>query len=175
MLVGAVVQAREHRPAATGFAHLVEAVALVEAQGRVVRLDAQRDLLEAVLLRLREQRREQLLAVAPAAARRNDCDRQLRRLLVDEAVARLTLFEEPVPRRSDVACIAVRNHGGVAGAAPAHDVTLYRALHGVLRRALAPVVRVMEHVAEKACVVPAARANHETRSCASWIRFPSGS
>src|SRR4029453_13491181 len=97
MLVGLVVQPRQHGPGSAGFADLAEAVAFVQAKRRVVRLDAQRDLLEAVLLRLRKERREPLPSVAPAATRRHDGDRQLRRLLVDEAVARLTLFEEPVP------------------------------------------------------------------------------
>src|SRR6188472_2043322 len=99
MLVAVVVQPRQHRPAAAALADLVEAVAFVQAKRWIVRLDAQGDLLEAVELRLREERGEQLLAVASAAARRDDGDRQLRGPLVDEPVARLALLEQPVPRR----------------------------------------------------------------------------
>jgi hypothetical protein len=43
-------------------------VTLVEPQRGIVRLDAERDLPEAVALRLREEAREQLVAVALAAA-----------------------------------------------------------------------------------------------------------
>src|SRR4051812_30892074 len=100
MLVARVVKLRQHRPAAAALADLLEAVALVEPQRGIVRLDAERDLLEAVLLRLREQGRQQLLAVASAAARGHDGDRQLGRPLVHEAVAGLALLEQAVPRRT---------------------------------------------------------------------------
>src|SRR6266498_622017 len=175
MLVGAVVEARQHGPAAAALADLAEAVALVEAQRRVVRLDAERDLPETVPFRLREQGSEQLFAVALPTPRRHDGDRQLGRLLVDEAVARLALLEEPVPRGTDVSGVVVGDHGGVAGAAPAHDVALHGSLHRIQRCVLAPVVRVVEHVAQEARVVATTGADHETRSCASWMRLPSGS
>src|SRR5436190_23894961 len=100
MLVALVVQPRQHRPAAAALADLVEAVAFVEPERWIVRLDAERDLLEAVLLGLCEEGGEQLLAVASAATRGDDGDRQLRRSLVDEAVARLALLEQAVPRRA---------------------------------------------------------------------------
>src|SRR5262245_47429459 len=192
MLVGVAVQLRHHGPGAAALADLLEAVALVEPKSRVVGLDAERDLLEPVALRLREQAAEKLVAVALAAARRHDGDRQLGRLFVDEAVAGLALLEEPVPGGADVAGIAVRDHRGVAGPAPAPHVPLDGALHRILRHVLAPVVRVVEHVAEKARVVAAAGANHgaslnrsvrnrrfraygPTRSWANWMRLPSGS
>src|SRR5205085_11954870 len=175
MLVGSVVQARQHGPRAAALADLAEAVPLVEAESGIVGLDAERDLVEAVLLRLREQADEQLLAVALATARRHDRDREFGRLLVDEAVARLPLLEQPVPGGADVAGVGVRDHGGVAGPAPAHHVALHRSLGGIDGRVLAPVVRVVEHVAQEAGVMPAARADHVTRSCASWILLPSGS
>src|SRR5438132_4135217 len=91
MLVAGLVELREHRPRAARLTDLAEAVALVETQRGIVRLDAERDLREAGLARLLEQRAEQLVAEALPAARRDDGDRQLRCLLVDEAVARLAL------------------------------------------------------------------------------------
>ena len=57
----------------------------------------------AVGARAVEQRRQQLVADALAAAARHDGDRQLGRLLVDEAVAGLGGREEPVPRGADAA------------------------------------------------------------------------
>src|SRR5438093_1222527 len=107
MLVTRVVEARKHGPGAAALADLVEAVPLVQPERGIVRLDAERDLREAILLRLREQARQQLLAEALAAPRRHHGDRELGRLLVDEAVARLPLFEQAVPRRADVARIVV--------------------------------------------------------------------
>src|SRR3954454_7049078 len=162
MLVGGVVQPRQHRPRAAAFADLAEAVALVEAERGIVRLDAERDLLEPVLLCLREQAHEKLLSIALATARRDDRDRELRRPLVDEPVARLPLLEQAVPGRADVARVRVRDHRGVTRSAPAHHVALHRALGWIHRRVLAPVVRVVEHVAEEARIVPATWANHGT-------------
>src|SRR3954447_2988891 len=164
MLVGRVVQGCEHRPAAAALADLSEAVALVEPERRVVRLDAERDLLEAVLLRLREQRCQQLLPIPSAAARGHDGDRQLGRPLVDEAVARLAFLEQAEPRRTDVAGLAVGDHRRVARPTPAHDIALDGALGRILRDALAPVERVVEHVAEEARVVAAAGTDHGAES-----------
>src|SRR2546421_209442 len=177
MLVARFVQTRHHGPRASALSDLAEAVALVEPQRRIVRLHAQRDLFETVVARLRKQRFEQLVAEALPAAGRDDGDRKLGRLLVDEAVARLLLLEQPVPRRADVSSLVAGDHGGVAGPAEVHDVALHRTFQGVLvRHSLTPVIRVVEHVAEEARVVSAPGSNHgETRSCASWTRLPSGS
>ena len=81
-------EALEHREGAVVVAHLLEAVPLVEADGGGIVLDAQRDARVAVRARPLEQAVEQLLADALAAAAGDDRDRQLGRLLVDEAVAR---------------------------------------------------------------------------------------
>src|SRR5215208_3265043 len=175
MLVGVVVQPRQHGPRAATLSDLAETVPLVKAEGGVVGLDAERDLLEAVLLRLREETHEELLAVTLAAARRYDGDRKLGRLLVHEPVARLPLLEQAVPGGTDVARAGICDHSRVARPSPAHHVALDRPLAGIHRRVLAPVVGVVEHVAEEARVVTAAGANHGTRSCASWILLPSGS
>src|SRR5262245_31714899 len=160
MLVTVVVEPRHHGPAAAALADLLEAVALVEAESGVVGLDAERDLPEAVLLRAREQAAQELVSVALAAARGDNGDRQLRRLLVDEAVARLALLEQAVPGRADVARVAVSDDGRIARPAPAHDVALDRALRGIHRRVLAPVVRVVQHVAKEARVVAATGTDH---------------
>ena len=71
---------------------LLEAEALVEADRRVVAIDAQAEPPEAVApWRDVDQAVEQLLAEPAATAARDDRDRQLGRLLVHEAVARLAL------------------------------------------------------------------------------------
>src|SRR4029079_11210789 len=86
-----------HHPRARPLARLGEAVVLVQADRRVVGLDAEADLAVAGCPRPLEQGGEQLLAEAAASAAGDDRDRQLRRLLVDEPVAGLVLLEEPVP------------------------------------------------------------------------------
>src|SRR5207248_690003 len=118
-----------------------------------------------------EERLEQLLACALAAPARDDRDRQLRRLLVDESEARLVLGEEPVPRSAVLVWPFERDHPRVALAPPVLHVAVDRAL-GVLREP--PVIRVPEHVAKEADVVDPDRPEHQS-SCASWTRFPSGS
>src|SRR5262249_39229960 len=105
-------------------------------------------------------------------------DRQLRRLLVDEAVARLALLEQAVPGRADVARVAVGDDGRIARPAPAHDVALDRALRGIHRRVLAPVVRVVQHVAKEARVVAATGTDHSAdlsaKSSISRLNTPDG-
>src|SRR5206468_4648928 len=86
-----------HDQSATVLPDSDESVPLVEVQRRVVGLDAEADRGVALPARLLEQRFEQLLAVPLAAAARDNRDRQLRRLLVHEAVARPRSRKESVP------------------------------------------------------------------------------
>src|SRR5579864_4211291 len=90
----------------------------------LVGVGAEADGLEAVRARQVEERLEQLLARALAATARHDGDRQLRRLLVDEAEAGLVRSEEAIPGGA----VRVRAfHGddaGVAGAPPVADVAV---------------------------------------------------
>src|SRR5579862_29884 len=135
-------------------------------------IGAEADRRPALGLRALEEGLEQLLPDALAAAARDDGDRQLRRLLVDEAEARLVGGEHAVPRGA----VRVRAfHGddaGVALASPVADV----AVDGPLRvLAHPPVVRVAEHVAEEARVLSVGGPKHGQSSCASCTRFPSGS
>src|SRR5947208_3088753 len=87
---------QDHRHCMRVLAHRLESETLV------VRLllgrRAQTDRAVAVGAGAVEQRLEQLLARPLPAARRNDRDRHLRRLLVDEPEAGLVRREEPVPR-----------------------------------------------------------------------------
>ncbi len=99
---------------------------------------------------MREQGLEQFLAGALAAPARDDGDRQLRRLLVDEAEARLGPREHPVPRCSVGVRPLERQDPGVACPAPVLHVAVHRPLR-VLRKA--PVVGVPQHVAKEADVV----------------------
>ena len=60
----------------------------------------------------------------------------------------------------------------LAGPAPVLDV----AVHGPLAVLVKPpVVRVAQHVPQEPDVPQLDRAQHRYSSCASWIRFPSGS
>ena len=77
----------EHRDGVVALADLLEAVALVELdRARVGAVDAERDRGVAVRPRPLEQRVDERPADALAARVRDDGDRQLRRLLVDEPV-----------------------------------------------------------------------------------------
>src|SRR4051812_8372485 len=76
-----------HRDGAVVFLQPLEAVAFVQADGRAVLLDAERDRDVAVGSRALEQRIQQLGAEARAALARDDRDRELGCLLVHEAVA----------------------------------------------------------------------------------------
>src|SRR5439155_12874721 len=107
-----------HRPCAIPLVELGEAVALVEADRRAVLRDAKRDRLVALRSRSREQGVHQLASEAAAAPAGNDGDRELGRLLVDEAVAGRVAPEEPVPGGADREALVERDHGGVAGASP---------------------------------------------------------
>src|SRR5438105_2268076 len=91
-----------------------------------------------------EQRLQQLSAGALAATARHDGDRQLRRLLVDEAEPRLVRREEPVPGGAVRMRPVHRDDPGVAGPAPVPHVAVDRAF-GLLGES--PVIRVAEHVA----------------------------
>src|SRR5581483_2451000 len=165
------VQRCQHHRRPGPLAHLRESVVLVEVDRRIVGLDAEADPREAVLARGVEQRAEQLLAEPPAALAGDDRDRQLRRLLVDEAVARLVLLEEPVPGGADGLELVDRDQGVVAAAAPAGDV----ALEGDVGLGAPPrVVRVTEHVPQERQILRP-RGPDQPISSVSWIRFPSGS
>src|SRR5579862_5262678 len=124
-------------------------------------IGAEADRRPALGLRSLEEGLEQLLPDALAAAARDDGDRQLRRLLVDEAEARLVGGEHAVPRGA----VRVRAfHGddaGVALASPVADV----AVDGPLRvLAHPPEVRVAEHVAEEARVLSVGGPKHRPES-----------
>src|SRR5689334_11739022 len=94
----------------------LEAEALVV--GRLLRCGAQAHLRVALLARSCEQRVEKLLARALASARRDDCDRHLGRLLVDEAEARLLRSEEAEPGGAVSMRSLEREHTCVAATAP---------------------------------------------------------
>src|SRR5215203_1975888 len=83
----------DHRRRVPSLVDGPEAEALVEPDRGVVLLHAEAQAAEAVLLRARDQRLEHLLAQSPPAPAGNDRDRQLRSLLVDEAVTRLVSLE----------------------------------------------------------------------------------
>src|SRR5581483_1544206 len=162
-----------HDVRACALADPLEPVLLVEMDRRVVRLDAQAQLLVALCARLVDQLREQLAAEALPAPARHDRDRQLGRVLVDEPVARLVRVEQPVPRRADRLEAVDRYERGVARPAPAGDVALER---DVGLGSPARVVGVPEHVAEEGEVLRPGGPDHGTcTSSVSWMRFPSGS
>src|SRR5205085_5772055 len=130
-------------------------------------------------LRALQEAGHQLVPEAFAAAARDDGDRQLRRLLVDEAEARLLAREEAVPRGPDRVRVVERDEPLVARPAPVEDVAGNRQVAAL---AHPPVVGVAEHVAEEADVPwprgadhrrkdrPSSRAAHgsATSACASW-------
>src|SRR4051794_39644421 len=113
-----------------GLPHGLEAEALVV--GRLSRGGAEGDGRVAVLPRAGEKCLEQLLACALAAPARDDRDRQLRRLLVDEPEARLVLREEAIPRSAVFVRPFECEHPRVALAPPVLHVAVDRTL-GVLR------------------------------------------
>src|SRR5687767_5955032 len=98
---------RSERPAhgdavAAVLAEAFEAVLLVERQQWiVVARDAQAQRAVALGTRPVDQRLEERFAEPPAATARNNRDRELRRLLVHEPVARMAAVEQPVPRGPD--------------------------------------------------------------------------
>src|SRR5919198_4557982 len=136
-----------------------EAVLLVEReQGVVASLDTEAQRRVALGLRALAEGVEKRFADPAAAATRNDGDRELGRLLVDEAVSRVVATEKAVPRGADRKAVLDRDQDGVARPPPTLDIAGDRArlLAGA---ALAPVVGVVEHVAEEADILPASAAN----------------
>src|SRR5207244_3953557 len=121
----------------------LETVALV--QPGVVGLGAEADRRLPFVARPLQQCLQQLAAQAAAAPSGNDGDRELRRLLVDEAEARLARREEAVPGGSD-GPVLPRDQARVAGTAEVVDVAGNRQI-GI--HVQAPVVRVLEHVAKE--------------------------
>ena len=110
------------------FSSTDEPVLLVEGdERRVLPLDAEAERAVAVGARALAERLEERLADPTAAPARHDRDRELRRLLVDEAVARRVAPEEPVPRRADREPVVDRDEHRVARPPPALDVARRRA------------------------------------------------
>src|SRR6266496_3823279 len=136
--------------------------------GRVVLGDAEADRAEAVLTRAVEQTAQKLVAVAAAPAARDDRDRELRRLLVDEAEARVLPREQPIPGGADRHELVEDDQRTVAGAAPAVDVAGQRGLLVPHRRP--PVEGVAEHVAEERDVARAAGSDHRREFTAAGAR-----
>src|SRR5579884_4413904 len=167
---GSALEVGDHRHGSVLAPELFEAVLLVEAG--LAQLGAEADLREALVARPREQRLEELAARAAAAVARHDGDRQLGRLLVDEAEAGGRGRKQPVPGRPVGVRAREGDDAGVAAPSPVLDVAVDRQV-GI---AEPPVVGVAEHVAEEAHVLLVDRPQHYGRSsCASWIRLPSGS
>src|SRR2546421_9469235 len=113
---------------------------------RIVLRDAEADRLEAVLAGTVQQPAERLVAVPPAAAARDDRDRELWGLLVDEPEAGVILREQAVPGRADRDELVEDDQRPVTGAAPAVDVPGQRRL--LVAHRGPPVEGVAEHVAE---------------------------
>jgi hypothetical protein len=142
---------------------LPEAEALVEADRRVVVLDAEAEPAEAVALRPRDQRLQHLLAEAAAAPAGDDRDRQLGRVLVDEAVARLVLLEQAGPRGADRKAFVERDDARVALPAPRHHVSV-DGLLVLAGRHLTAVEGVVEHVAQETNVARLHSPDHRRNS-----------
>jgi hypothetical protein len=136
----------------------VKAVPLVELRHPL--LGTQADPGMAFLPGLLKQRGHQLAAEPSAATARDDGDRQLGRLLVDEAETRSRGREEAVPRSSDRTRLP-RHEPGVARTTPVVHVPGDR-LVGILVET--PVVGVLEHVAEEADVLWPGLADHVSES-----------
>src|SRR5204862_7588951 len=98
-----------------------EPVPLAQLHRRAVGLDAQADLLVPVRAGTVEQCGQQLVAEALPPAARHDRDRQLRRLLADEAVARRRSLEQAVPRGTDRLKAVDEDERGIARPPPAVD------------------------------------------------------
>src|SRR3954447_5464130 len=88
----------------------------------VVFRHAEADRLEAVLAGTVQQPAEKLMAVTPAAAARDDRNRELWRLLVDEPETGVILREQAVPRPAGAANLGEKERRPAAGAPPAVDV-----------------------------------------------------
>src|SRR4029450_3787034 len=156
----ALTELGPHRGRPVALVHLREAVPLIQVYRGAVRRDAEADRPVPLRAGAREQRVHQLAAKAVAALAGDDRDRELRRLLVDEPVARRRLFEQAVPRRADREALVERDHGRIAGTAPVLHVAHRMQPALVLVFAGAPVVRVPQHVAEEAGVLRRAPADH---------------
>ena len=163
-------EVEEHAPLAVTRLELDVADPLVQALRRVVAVDAQGDAGQAVAPCPFVHRVEQLLADTAPAVPVGDRDRELGRLLVDEAVAVLVLGEEAAPGRADELSVLLRDDGGIARPAPAavvdHDQLVRE--HELARRQLSvssPVERGVEHLAEEVQLVAAELADlHRPRA-----------
>src|SRR6476646_9906470 len=114
---------------------------------RVVTCDAEAERAMAVGPRPVAQGVEKRLPDAESTTARDDGDRELGRLVVDEAVPGLILAEEPVPGRAHGEGLVDGDEGGVSGPPPSLHVPGNRP-EAVAGAPLAPVVGVVEHVAE---------------------------
>src|SRR5215211_7487493 len=151
-------QVEAHRPGAVGLLDLLEPLFLEDVHGGAVVGDAEAEAFVALLAREVDERREELGADPVATPARHDRDRNLRRLLVDEAEAGLVVVEQPVPRGPDGKAALQCDHGGIAASPPPGDVAPER---GVLDAApRAPVERMAQHVLQEADVLAAAAPNH---------------
>src|SRR5918995_6581302 len=157
----AILPRRLERPA-HGQAVLVavlghgEFVRFVERhERRILALDAQAERGVAVCARALDEGLEQRLADPASAPAGYDRDRELRGLLVDEAVAGPVALEEAVPGSADREAIVDRDEHGVARPPPPLHIPCSRPGTGA-RVPLAPVVGVVEHVAEEPDVLPPA-------------------
>ena len=131
---------------------------VVRDQRLVVALDGEAHRPLTVGLRAFVERVQERVADAASTPARHDRDRELGRLLVDEPVARQLAPEQPIPRRADREAVLDRDQGRVADSSPALDVQRHRP-RPLARLALAPVVGVVEHVAQEANVLAAAAAD----------------
>src|SRR5262245_49907888 len=122
------LQTTAHRPRAVGLLDLLETVRLEDMHRRAVRGDAEAHRLVALLPRHLDQRVKELGAGAAAAPARHHRHRNLRRLLVDEAEARLVALEQSVPGRADGETAFERDYGAVTAPAPAGDIAPQRSV-----------------------------------------------
>jgi len=141
---------------AGGLADDLEATTLVQAPGRVVRLDAEAQRLVALFTRRPDERLEQERTDAPPSMRRHYADRQLRRLGVDEAVPTVVLGQQAQPCRADRWPV-LGDHPQVAYPRPSSDVVRYLRsaqdrLDVPLRAVGSPEERCNEHLSEEVAV-----------------------
>src|SRR5262249_8786929 len=115
-------QLADHHEVVAVLARRVEAVALVEADGGRVGLDRHGDAPVPRMSGLLEQRVEQLLPHTVPPTRGHDRDRELRRAVRDEAVARLVGAEQPEPRGADRVAAFHRHDTDIPRPAPVVDV-----------------------------------------------------
>src|SRR5215475_379842 len=136
--------------------------------GWVVLRDAEADRFEAVLACAVHEAGQQLVPEAAPAAARDDGNRELRRLLVDEPEAGVLMLEEPVPGGADRDVVVEDDQRAVSGSPPRVHVAGQRRL--VITDGRPPVEGVPEHVAEEGNVARAALSDH-----GASLRAPCGS